>query len=282
MARIGILIDVNKCNGCYNCFLTCRDEHYGNDYSPLSAAQPLDGQFWMRLSEIERGKYPSPKVSYIPIPCMHCQKAPCIDAAKDGAVYRREDGVVVIDPVKAKGQEAIVNACPYRSIYWNAETQVPQKCTLCAHRLDEGEKKPRCVEACPTGAMVFGSLDDPTSEVAKAVAEGRTEAYRPEFGTAPSVLYMGIPKLFVAGEVLLEDEPGECAQGVSILLSANGVTLETASNSYGDFEFEGLDKNVTYEMTVEKEGYQPFTTAFLLKTDVNFGEIILISKGDNK
>ncbi len=279
MSRIGILIDVSKCNGCYNCFLSCRDEHYNNAYPPLSAAQPLDGQFWMRLSEVERGKYPSPKVSYIPIPCMHCRDAPCIDAAKDGAVYRREDGVVVIDPEKAKGQEAIVNACPYRSIYWNAELQTPQKCTLCAHRLDEGEKKPRCIDSCPTGAMVFGSLDDPAGEVAKAVASGKAEVYRPEFGTAPSVLYLGLPKCFVAGEVVLEDDQGECAGGVSVTLKGEGVALETESNDYGDFEFEGLDKNVTYEMTVQKPGYQSFTTAFMLKTDVNFGEIILAPNG---
>jgi Fe-S-cluster-containing dehydrogenase component len=76
------------------------------------------------------------------------------------------DGIVIIDPVKAKGQKAIVNSCPYRVIFWNAELEIPQKCTLCAHRLDEGEKQPRCVEACPTGALVFGDLDDPGSEIA--------------------------------------------------------------------------------------------------------------------
>ena len=60
---------------------------------------------------------------------MHCQDAPCVDAAIDGAVYRRDDGIVIIDPEKAKGQERIVNTCPYRVIFWNQELQIPQKCT---------------------------------------------------------------------------------------------------------------------------------------------------------
>ena len=56
MARLGLLIDVTRCSGCHNCFLACRDEHYGNDYPGYSAAQPLNGQFWMQVNEIERGK----------------------------------------------------------------------------------------------------------------------------------------------------------------------------------------------------------------------------------
>ena len=96
--RLGMLIDVTRCSGCHNCFLACRDEHYGNEYPGYSAAQPLNGQFWMPVKEVEGGKYPRPRLNYIAIPCQHCQNAPCTDAAKDGAVYRREDGVVMIDP----------------------------------------------------------------------------------------------------------------------------------------------------------------------------------------
>ena len=101
MARLSLLIDVTKCSGCYNCFLACRDEYYGNDYTPYSAAQPLDGHFWMQINEVERGSYPKPKLDYIPTPCMQCESAPCMDAAADEAVYRREDGIVLIDPHKA-------------------------------------------------------------------------------------------------------------------------------------------------------------------------------------
>lgn len=275
MARFGILIDIAKCNGCYNCFLACRDEYYGNDYPPYSAAQPLDGQFWMQVKEIERGVYPKPKVSYIPTPCMQCQDAPCIDAAKDGALYRRDDGIVIIDPEKAKGQEAVVNACPYRVIFWNKEKELPQKCTFCAHRLDKGEKLPRCVESCPTGALLFGDLDDPKSEIAKRIAEGETEVFHPEFNTRPNVTYVGIPKRFIAGEVVLEDQQGECAQGAIIRLEGGGKTVETQSDIFGDFEFEGLEKNITYRITVAHDGYASTEMEVVLKKDVNLGEIVL-------
>lgn len=275
MSRYSILIDVTKCNGCHNCFLACRDEHFGNDYPGYSAAQPVHGQFWMQIKEIERGAYPQPKVSYIATPCQHCADAPCIDAAKNGAVYRRSDGIVVIDPEKAKGQKDIVNACPYRVIFWNAETQLPQKCTLCAHRLDEGEKQPRCVESCPTGALMFGDLDDPKSDIAKRAAAADVEVLRPEFNTNPLVKYIGIPKRFIAGEVVLKGKEDECAQGVKITLEGDGQKLEAVSDVYGDFEFEGLAKNTTYKLTLEEKGYATKSIEVITQTDVNLGEVVL-------
>ena len=275
MARKGILIDVNRCTGCYNCFLACRDEHFGNDYLPLSAAQPLNGQFWMQIKEIERGKFPRPKLSYIPVPCMQCKDAPCIEAAKDNAVYRRDDGVVVIDPEKIKGQKDVVNACPYRAIFWNEEKQIAQKCTLCAHRLDQGEKQPRCVESCPTGAMYFGDLDDAESEIAVQAKALNAGAFHPEYGTDPSVLYAGIPKKFVAGEVVLADRTEECAAGVKLVIEGNGETRELLSDAYGDFEFEGLEKGMTYTLSVEKQGYASYTTEVFTRTDVYLGEIVI-------
>ena len=278
MSRYSILIDVNKCNGCYNCFLSCRDEFYDNDYPSYSAAQPLNGQFWMQVQELERGVYPKPKVSYIPKPCMHCESAPCMAAAIDGAVYRRDDGIVIIDPEKAKGQEAIVNACPYRVIFWNAEKQLPQKCTMCAHRLDEGEKMPRCVESCPVQALVFGDLDDPKSEIAKLSARLATESLHPEFATKSLVQYVGIPKRFVAGEVVCKGNEGECAPGVKVTLSGGGLNLETVTDLFGDFEFEGLGKNEKYQIVVTTDGYVDKKVKFTTFRDVNLGEIVLKAK----
>jgi Fe-S-cluster-containing dehydrogenase component len=275
MTRLSLLIDVTKCSGCHNCFLACRDEYYDNDYSPYSAPQPLDGHFWMQVKEIERGTYPKPKLDYIPLPCMHCEQAPCIDAAADGAVYRRKDGIVLIDPEKARGQKEIVNACPYRVVFWNKELELPQKCTLCAHRLDEGEKEPRCVEACPTGALVFGDLDDPDSEIAKLSAALPAEAYHPEYGAAPLVKYVGIPKRFIAGAVVRRDVPGECAGGVRVTLEGGGLELETRSDSYGDFEFEGLEKNTDYRVGIELDGYASMIIEVFTQTDVDLGEIVL-------
>jgi Fe-S-cluster-containing dehydrogenase component len=275
MARFSMFIDVNKCNGCYNCFLACRDEFFGNDYPSYSAPQPLNDQFWMQIKEIERGTYPRPKLSYIPTPCMHCESAPCMDAAKNGAVYRRKDGIVIIDPQKAKGQEAIVASCPYRVVFWNKELQVAQKCTLCAHRLDQGEPQPRCVESCPTGALVFGDLDDPASEIAKATAAGKSEALHPEFQTTPLVRYRGIPKRFVAGEVILKDRQEACAPGISVSLSGSGTEKTTVTDDFGEFEFEGLEKNASYKVTFAHAGYASRQIEVVTRTDVNLGEIVL-------
>jgi Fe-S-cluster-containing dehydrogenase component len=275
MARLSLLVDVTKCSGCHNCFLACRDEYFGNDYPGYSAAQPLEGQYWMQVKEVERGTWPKPKLDYIPLPCQHCETAPCIDAAADGAVYRRKDGVIIIDPQKAKGQKDIVSSCPYRVIWWNSELQLPQKCTMCAHMLDAGESVPRCVEACPTGALLFGDLDDAKSEISQAMAALKTEDYHPEYQTAPLVKYVGIPRRFVVGEVVRKDVPGECAQGVRVTLEGEGIKLETQTDSYGDFEFEGLDKNKQLQVRVDLAGYAGMIIDLSTQKDVDLGPIVL-------
>src|SRR5512136_1871309 len=100
MARYGMVININKCTGCYNCFLTCRDEFAGNDYPGYAAAQPMSGMNWMKVIEKERGQYPKVKVAYIPVTCMQCDNPGCLKASRDGAVYRRADGIIMIDPDK--------------------------------------------------------------------------------------------------------------------------------------------------------------------------------------
>ncbi len=274
MARYGMVIDITRCNGCYNCFIACRDEYWGNDYPPHSLAQPVTGHFWMRLIERERGKYPKVKVAYLPLTCMHCEDAPCIKASQNKAVYRRQDGIVIIDPKKAKGQKELLSSCPFRVIYWNEEKKVPQKCTFCAHLLDAGWKEPRCVEACPTGALIFGDLDDPSSEVAKLLASGKTETFHPEYNLKEKVSYIGLPKTFVAGTVVFGDTD-ECAENVEITLTGQGKPLTTMTNNYGDFEFEGLAPGMKYQVRIEHAGYAPVELSAETKTDVYLGEIIL-------
>ncbi len=270
MAKYGLVIDINKCCGCYNCFLACRDEYVGCEYPGYSAAQPPEGDYWMRLVEKERGKFPKVKVNYTPIPCMHCESAACVKAAHDGAAYRRKDGIVIIDPVKAKGQKQIANACPYRVITWNETLQLPQKCTLCAHLLDAGEKEPRCVEACPTGALIFGDLDDPKSEISKLAAGA--EAMHPEYGMKEKVTYIGLPRKFVAGTIISGDKE-ECVEGATVTLSGGGASLKTETNFFGDFEFEGLKDNTDYTVKIEAKGYKPQEMKARTATDVYLGVI---------
>jgi Fe-S-cluster-containing dehydrogenase component len=136
MKKWNLIIDVALCHDCNNCFLADKDEFVGNDFPPYSAAQPWAGQRWMNIERKERGQYPIVQVAYLPMPCMHCDDAPCIKDSPAGTIYKREDGLIIIDPVKAKGHPEIVDTCPYGAIYWNEEAQLAQKCTGCAHLID--------------------------------------------------------------------------------------------------------------------------------------------------
>ena len=159
------------------------------------------------------------RVYYYPHLCNHCGDAPCIKAAKDGAIYKRADGIVIVDPEKAAGQKQLVEACPYGAIFWNEEAQLPQKCTFCAHLLDEGWQMPRCVQTCPTDCLIFGDLDDPESRIAKFVAERQPAPLYPEHQTQPSVLYAGLPQPVVSGTVVRGDNE-EAGEGASVELVA--------------------------------------------------------------
>src|SRR5271157_448420 len=97
------MVDASICNGCYCCQIACKDEHVGNDWAPYAKPQPDTGQFWMKMNEKVRGTVPKVKMSYVATPCMHCSNAPCLESCMPGAIYRRNDGMVVIDPEKCTG-----------------------------------------------------------------------------------------------------------------------------------------------------------------------------------
>jgi Fe-S-cluster-containing dehydrogenase component len=274
MTRYGMVIDETLCNGCYSCVLACRDEYAGNDYPGYSAAQPMTGMNWIRMVEKERGQYPKVKVAYTSVSCMHCGQAPCVDMSEDGAVYRRADGIVMIDPLKAKGQKAIIATCPYRVIEWNDDQQLPQKCTMCAHLLDQGWKEPRCAEACPTRAIVFGDLGDPESEASRLLASATTEALHPEFDLKENVTYIGLPKRFIAGSVVQSDT-GLCAEDVRVTVSDGTATWVTQTDTFGDFEIDGLAEYQDYSVTLEQAGYGCVELRTFTRSDVYLGEILL-------
>ena len=245
MKKWHLIIDVEKCEDCNNCFLACKDEHVGNDWPGYSAPQPIHGQRWIDISRKERGQYPLIDVAYRPQTCMHCAQAPCIEAG-GGAVRRRPDGLVVIDPLKAKGKKNLVEACPYKVIWWNEEKEIPQKCNFCTHLLDQGWKAPRCVQACPTGALRCELLED-ADLLEKAAAES-WQWHRPEFGTKPQVYYKNLYRFdscFIAGSVAME-KAGlvDCVKGAAVqLLRADKKLAETLTDAFGDFKFDGLPEN---------------------------------------
>jgi len=234
-----LVIDVALCHDCNNCFMACKDEHVGNAWQPYTGEQPRHGHRWMNILRTERGQYPRIDVAYLPMPCQHCQDAPCVKAHPD-CITVRKDGIVMIEADKAKGKKDLAKSCPYGAIYWNEELKVAQKCTLCAHILDTGSEPglPRCAHSCPTGAMEFLTLE-PKEMEAKVKKEG-LEAYKPELGTRPNVFYRNLyrfEKAFVAGGLLKNDE---CAEGIKVTLKGKDVNATQTTDCFGDFKFDAL------------------------------------------
>ena len=268
------VIDTTRCSGCYDCQIACKDEHCGNDWTPYAKPQPDTGQFWLKMNEFVRGTVPKVKVAYIPVLCMHCKDARCMKACPvDKGIYRREDGLVIIDPTKCTGCMNCVDACPYGVIYYNWDLNIAQKCTFCAHLLDRGWKEPRCVDACPTGAYTFGEEEDLKDKIAKA------EILLPEQKTKPRVYYLNIPRKFIAGAVY-DPEEDECIEGAICTLtnSKTKKKLTATTDNFGDFWFEKLDVG-TYNLLIKKDGYYPFEQAAIsAEKDVNLGDIKLNKK----
>ena len=267
------------CMACYCCFTACKDEHCGFE-SKLTAKQPMIGQFWIDVREWERGDSSRRvKSATVPTLCAHCADPACAKAGTDGAVYKRDDGIVIIDPVKSKGQKAIVDACPIDAIYWNEELEIPQKCTMCAELLDDPDylsylgdpklKKPRCVEACPNQALIFGDLDDPDSDISKLVARERNTQLEALAGQETNVKYLNIPTVFLAGTVYHPAEMEEVFIGAKVKLSCKetGETWETETNYFGDWEVEWLPKNKTIDVEITADGYK--AVAYTATTDMD-------------
>lgn len=250
-----MVIDVRWCHDCNNCFMSCKDEHVGNEWPGYTNAQPRHGHRWMNILRRERGRYSRNDYSYLPMPCQHCENAPCI-AAGDGAVTRREDGIVMIDMNKAKGNKALVDSCPYGAIYYNEEADVPQKCTMCAHLLDDPDwipGIPRCAHSCPTKALKAFHLEP--EEMEMMIKTEGLEVYRPELGTNPHVFYKNLhrfTKNFVAAGVLVG---GDCYEDATATLkNAEGEVVEIQkTNFFGDFKFDGLDDG-KYVLTIDAAG----------------------------
>jgi len=215
MTRYGFLIRVDLCVGCKVCTNACKDEFEDNEYLPWSAPQPESsvtygpsfyptpastlsvvvqpGQEWISVPNSVSGTFPNVTSKYIPTPCQHCSNPPCVTASKNSAVYARPDGIVIIDPDKSSEQSQLgqPSACPYGKIYWNVNASLPQKCTFCAHLIDQG-KTPRCVEACPVAAISFGDLSNSSSTISQAIKSLGAKQLHPEYGTSPNAYYVGL------------------------------------------------------------------------------------------
>ena len=113
MKKWNMIIDVAECTNCNLCTLAVMDEYVDNEWPDYSAPMPKHGQKWINILQKERGQTPMIDIAYVPTMCNHCDDAPCIKAAPKGVIRKRRDGIVIIDPEKAKGQKQLVDACPY-------------------------------------------------------------------------------------------------------------------------------------------------------------------------
>lgn len=239
-----MIVDVARCDNCRGCFVAVKDEHIGNDFPGYAAAQPAQGHNWLDIRRKERGSYPIVEAHFMPVMCNHCDDAPCIKAARNGAVTKRPDGIVIIDPEKSKGQKQIVDACPYGAISWNEEKQIPQAWIFDAHLLDQGWTKTRAEQCCPTG--VFRSVKVEDAEMQRLKAEEGLEVLQPELGTKPRVYYKNLhlmTRCFVGGSVVA-DVGGveECAPGVEVVLRKDGREVGRATtDTFGEWKIDRLE-----------------------------------------
>jgi Fe-S-cluster-containing dehydrogenase component len=277
MKKWNLIIDVAECTNCNLCTLAAMDEYVGNEWPGYSKPMPRHGHKWINILQKERGQMPMIDIAYVPTMCNHCDNAPCI-AKAGGAIKKRDDGIVLIDPEKAKGRRDLVDACPYRHIWWNEELQLPQAWPFDAHLIDAGWQQTRGQQSCPTGAMRAIALED--EEMMRMVSEQGLEVMRPELGAKPRVYYRNLwrySKCFIGGSISAEANGlVDCLEGARVRLLQNGAQVaEMASDNYGDFKFDKLDEGSgKYTVEVSAKG-RTRTVEAELGASVNLGEIRL-------
>ena len=176
--RWGVGVNLDRCIGCYACITACKQE---NNVSL--------GVFFNRVFKIgPRGKIPKVEFHYIYRMCMHCERPPCLEGCPEGAISKREDGIVLLERDKCSGCEECIKACPYGVFSFNSELKVVEKCNFCHHRIDVG-KEPACINACVAEVFTFGDLSDSKSIVSEYLTKGDAILPLSQLSTGPSICY---------------------------------------------------------------------------------------------
>ncbi|MEM8937188.1 MAG: 4Fe-4S dicluster domain-containing protein [Pseudomonadota bacterium] len=273
-----LIIDVANGVHANSAVIATKDEYVGNDYPGYAAPLPEEGGDIMWVERKVRGQTPINDSAYLLRTCNHCDNGPCQKVGGD-AVQKREDGIVIIDPVKAKGKKEIADACPFGAVIWNEELQLPQHWIFDAHLLDQGWSHPRCVDVCPVGAIEAVKITDEEMQ-ARVAAEG-LEVLRPELKTKPRVYYRNMyrfNKCFVGGTVLA-NQGGvmENAENATVKLMKDGAEIgTTTTDEYGEFKIDKLEPDSgAYSVDIQHPELGQASAQFELSDSLNVGEIVL-------
>jgi Fe-S-cluster-containing dehydrogenase component len=279
MKKWNLIIDVAECTNCQLCALAAMDEYVDNEWPGYSAPMPRHGHRWIDIRQKERGQPAMIDIAFLPVTCNHCDDAPCLKVGgPDGAVKKRDDGIMLIDPEKAKGRKDIADSCPYGAIWWNEERQIPQIWPFDAHLLDQGWPHTRGHQVCPTAAMRSIKVED--EEMGRIAREQELEVLKPELGTRPRIYYKNLwryTKAFIGGSVSAEaNGVADCVEGATVRLIKDGnLIAEMTTDNYGDFKFDRLDEDSgTYTVEVSSNGRSK-SVDVELGVSRNLGEIRL-------
>jgi len=198
--KLGLVIDLDSCVGCQACVTSCKEWNTGGHMAPLTDVKPygggVDGVWFNRVHTYEQENNGASRTVHFPRSCLHCEEPACVTVCPTGASYKRaEDGIVLVDEDLCIGCKLCSWACPYGAREFDTQVGVMKKCTLCVDRiynqnLDEADRVPACVAACPTSARHFGDLGDPASPVSQLVAERDGVDLMPEMGYRPTNKYL--------------------------------------------------------------------------------------------
>lgn len=199
------VIRIDRCNGSGKCVQACSAENdvpeglfrtwverYVKTGDGVHVDSPNGGMDGFAEVEDEL-KNEALSSWFAPKMCNHCHNPPCVQVCPVGATFATEEGFVLVDDKHCIGCASCVQGCPYGARFMNPKTKVADKCTWCYHRVKRGQQ-PACVEVCPTGARLFGDLNDPESEVAKVFRKNEWLVLKPEMHAEPYCFYVGLPK----------------------------------------------------------------------------------------
>lgn len=222
----GMIVDTDRCTGCKACVVACRSE---NNVATVGAEASAMGRMmdWIRIERMFHGEYPDIQTMFVPMMCQHCGSAPCESVCPVFAAVGTHDGLNGQIYNRCVGTRLCANNCPYHVRMYNfvqpkwppsmelllnpdvsvRNEGVMEKCTMCVQRIRhadldakvnkrptrDGELRPACVQSCPSGALVFGDLNDENSTISQLLKHEAPRTYHvghAEYHTAPNVIYL--------------------------------------------------------------------------------------------